>query len=319
MIGMTSARAGAVGLAVLAGLGAASCGSSSSEPHGSPVLLKVYWVAGSARTTVWSRDPDPSLAAVAPPLASEIDLVFDRRLDGNRIEDTVTVNGVETTQPKANPPVTVTWPDFAQVMSDPPFATQVLYNSTPLFGGATSYVFVRPMAPGFPSATTVTLQLDKSGLTSAYGEQMDGPDHVDVPTAPFTVAFALPAAGDAGVAVAGDPAFQLPLVFTGRPAAPAAAAPFVHVSTGGGAVDLPFQLVSDSRVPSTLYLAPGTSCHDGWPSGATIDVSVAAGLPDAFRVALAAGASTSFAVVSPGDGGLPDGGGCGQAPDAGTD
>jgi hypothetical protein len=285
--------------AVLAGLAGASCGSSSSEPHGSPVLLKVYWIVSSARTTVWSRDPDPSLVATAPPLASEIDLVFDRRLDGNRIEDTVTVNGVETTKPKANPPVTVTWPDFTHVISDPPFAVQVYYSSTPLFGGSTSYVFVRPMTPGFPSATTVTLQLDKSGLTSAYGEPMDGPDHVDVPTAPFTATFGLPAAGDGGASV--DPSFQLPLVFTGRPAAPAAAAPFVRASTGG--VDLPFQLSTDSRVPDTLYLEPGAGCRDAWPSGVTIDVSLAAGLPDAFGVGLASSASASFAVSGASDGG----------------
>jgi hypothetical protein len=300
--------------AVLAGLAAPSCGGSSSEPHGSPVLLKVYWTAGNTRSTVWSRDPDPSLVATAPALATELDLVFDRRLDGDRIEDTVTVNGVQTTQPKANPPVTMTWPDFAQVMSDPPFAMQVYYNSAPFFGGTTSYVFARPTTPGFPSATTVSLQLDKNGLTSAYGEPMDGPDQIDVPTAPFTASFGLPAAGDAGVAV--DPTFQLPLVFTGRPAAAASVAPFVHASAGG--IDLPFDLLTDARVPGTLFVAPTAACGGGWPAGATIDVSLDAGLPDAFGVGLASGASTSFAIGGTGDAGVaPDGGGCGQAPDGG--
>ena len=45
--------------------------------------------------------------------------------DGERIEDTVNDQPV----PKANPPITVSWPDMDTVMSVPPFAADVLYNS----------------------------------------------------------------------------------------------------------------------------------------------------------------------------------------------
>ena len=70
--------------------------------------------------------------------------MFDRLLDGNRIEDTVTQNGMQTTVPKAMPPITVTWPDAATAMSTPPFADQVLYNSEPFYGPATAYVLLQP-------------------------------------------------------------------------------------------------------------------------------------------------------------------------------
>ena len=70
-----------------AGLGAAC--SSNSEPHGSPVLLSAFWLSAGAKTQIWTVS-DPSLPPVAVTAAGqEVDFVFDRLLDGNRIEDTV--------------------------------------------------------------------------------------------------------------------------------------------------------------------------------------------------------------------------------------
>src|ERR1017187_9840986 len=96
-------------LLLAAGLVGAAC-SSDAEPHGSPVLIQVFWIASGERSLVWTLAPDPSLATVATPAGQEVDFVFDRRLDGNRIEDSVTVNGVEMTVPKSDPPITVGWP-----------------------------------------------------------------------------------------------------------------------------------------------------------------------------------------------------------------
>src|SRR6185369_11512110 len=151
-----------------AGLAAAAlalgCSGATPAPHGAPVLIAVYWVAGGSRDVVWSPPgvPDPGVVARAPAFASEVDFVFNRRLDGNRIEDTVTVDGVPMSRSKANPPITATWPDADHVMTDPPFAMQVFYNSAGIYGATTSYVFARPGPEGFPSRTAVTFNFDKA-------------------------------------------------------------------------------------------------------------------------------------------------------------
>ena len=106
-------------LALLAApLATAGC-SSNQDPHGSPVLLNVYWVPGGVRTQVWANTssgsgPDASpQAAPVPAAGQEFDFVFDRLLDGSQIEDTITQNGVQMPVPKATPPVTVSWADAA--------------------------------------------------------------------------------------------------------------------------------------------------------------------------------------------------------------
>ena len=127
--------------------------------------------------------------------------MFDRLLDGTRIEDVVTQNGVETTVPKATPPITTSWPDAATVMSTPPFSDQVRYNSEPFYGAATSYVLLRPAMVGFPSSDTITFSLDQTNLTSAYGEQMIGPSEITVATGPFSASFRLPPGSDGSASV----------------------------------------------------------------------------------------------------------------------
>ncbi len=277
---------------------AAGC-SSPQEPHGSPVLLNVYWIVGGKPQLVW--DMSGSTAAPALPAAQEIDFVFDRLLDGNRIEDTVTQNGVQTTVPKSMPPLTVSWPDMATAMSVPPFSPRVIYNSLPLYGGATSYVGLQATPPGFPAADTVTFALDKTGLTSAYGDQMIGPAQIPVTTAPLAASFLLPSAGDASTAV--PPSYRLPVVFNNRTAGTAALAPFVHAEVNGTA--LPVVLTADATDPTVIYVSP--ACLPGWPTDVPIVAEVAAGAPDAFGAPLAAAAITTFMATGPQVAG-PDGG-----------
>jgi len=281
--------------------------SSPSEPHGSPVLLGAFWLGAGQKTQFWTVT-DPTQAPIGVAAAGqEIDFVFDRLLDGNRIEDTVTVNGVETTQPKANPPVTVTWPDAATAMSTPPFAAQVFYNSEPYYGPSTSYVLLKPQSVGFPSSDTVTFTLDKTGLTSAYGDQMIGPSQISATTGAFSASFRLPqgsSSSDAGTTVPSN--YMLPIVFSNRVASTSSISSFVEVSTAGGG--LPIVLTADASDPTVLYASPA-SCLGGWPSGVAIDVTIAAGAPDAFGVLMAVAAHTTFtasAAATP----HPDGG-CG--------
>lgn len=248
----------------------------------------------------------------APAGGQEVDFVFDRLLDGTRIEDVVTQNGVETTVPKATPPITASWPDAATVMSVPPFSDQVRYNSEPFYGAATSYVLLQPARVGFPSSDTITFALDQTNLTSAYGEPMIGPPEITVTTGPFSASFRLPAGSDGSASV--PTKFSLPATFSNRVASVASIEPFVAVKANG--MPVPVVLTADASDPTLVYLSPA-SCLGGWPVDVAIDVTIAAGAPDAFGVAMAADAHTTFMAsgVAPA---APDGGCPVTATDGGT-
>ena len=287
-------------LLLAAGLTAAC--SSAQEPHGSPVLLSVQWIAGGKRTQVWA--PAQTGTVQAPAAGQEVDFVFDRLLDGNRIEDVVTQNGVEMTVPKATPPITTSWPDAATVMSTPPFADQVRYNSEPFYNAGTAYVLLQPVVIGFPSSDTITFSLDQTNLTSAYGEPMIGPSQISVTTGPLSATFGLPAAADGSASV--PTKFTLPAIFSNRVASAASVAPFVKVEANG--LPVPVAVVADASDATIVDLLPA-SCLGGWPVGVPIDVTIAAGVSDAFGVAMASDAHTTFmasgvAVAAP-DGGCP--------------
>jgi hypothetical protein len=288
-------------LLLAAGLAAAAC-SGDGEPHGSPVLLSVQWISGGTTTEVWT--PTQVGTVQAPAAAQEVDFVFDRLLDGNRIEDVVTQNGVETTVPKATPPITASWADASTAMSAPPFSDQVSYNSEPFYGAATAYVLLQPAAVGFPSADTITFSLDKANLTSAYGDQMTGPSQISVTTGPFSASFLLPSGSDGSASL--PPSYMLPVVFSDRVASATDLEPFVHVEASG--VPLPVVLTANASDLTVVYLSPA-SCLGGWPIGVPIEVTIAAGATDAFGVAMAASAQTTFmasgvAPIAP-DGGCP--------------
>jgi hypothetical protein len=274
------------------------CSSSNSAPHGSPVLTNVYWIAAGQRTLVWSAgQADGGLGVVAPPAGQEVDFVFDRRLDGSKIESTVTYNGVSTQVPVATPPITVSWTGGAD--SVPPFSAQVLYNSEPFYGGSTSFVFMRLSSAGFPSSNTVVFALDKTALTSAYNEPMIGPDQVAVATGPLTAAVHTLSTADAASVV--PTSFMVPIVFSNRVSA-AAVAPFVHATSGGSAVAV--TVTANASDPTVVYAT--ASCAAGWPTTGPVTVSVDSGTPDAFGGPLATPASGTFTAAGTGPSG--DGG-----------
>jgi hypothetical protein len=239
--------------------------------------------------------------------------VFDRLLDGSRIEDVVTQNGVETTVPKATPPVTTSWPDSATAMSTPPFSDEVRYNSEPNYGPATAYVLLQPAVIGFPSSDTITFTLDKTSLTSAYGDQMIGPSQISVTTGPFSASFPLPSGADGSASV--PPNFLFPAIFSNRVASAASVAPFVHLEANG--VPVPVVLTADASDQTIVYLSPA-SCLGGWPVGVPIDVTIAAGAADAFGVAMTGDAHTTF-MASGAAPAAPDGGCPAPATDGGRD
>lgn len=288
-----------------------ACGAKTPPPpHGSPILTHVYWVAGGTGSLVWARVDDPKLQPAVPPFATEVDFVFDRRIDGDRIEDTVTDGGVTTTRPKAMPPITASWPGSdAAAATDPPFKLQVAYNSAGRFGEDSSYVFARPVLPGFPSSETVTFALDLPNLASAYGEPADAPTTIPVKTSAFTVAIGVPT-------VVVTTSFQVPLVFSNRLPRVAGGHPAIHVTTNGAAVST--KVLADASDSSRWYLAPA-DCLGAWPAGATLTIAIDATLADAFGRTLAQGATATFktgpgAAAPPNascpvaDGGATDGG-----------
>jgi len=266
-------------LLVVATIAALGCRKETEEPRGSPILKSVMWQPDSGPSRmVWSRDADAAVAAVVPASGSKIYFVFDGKLDGARIEDTVAGSPV----PKANPPITVGWPDMDTVMSNPAFAVDVFYNSLPTNGQGTTTAFVQTHAAGFPSATAVTFVLDPNGLTSIYGEPMVGPTEITVTTEPLVVTLPLSTATV-------STSYRAPIAFSTRGPATAALKGFVQVTTGGAA--LPFELMRDTADAKRLLAVP-MGCL--WPPGARIDVSVAAGAPDAFGRPLAAPVTASF-------------------------
>jgi len=309
-------------LAVAAACALGGACSSPSDPHGSPVLTHIYWVAGGMSSLAWSLDQNATMVSPVPPFASEIDFVFDRRLDGAKIEDLVTMNGVTVAVPREPAPVRVTWPNMGTVMSDPPFHLAVDYNSVPRFGGVSSYVYARPDVPGFPSSATVTLDLVPSLLTSPYNDLADLPDP---PVSVKTGAFASLLVATSSAVVS---SYQLPLTFNNRlPKPPLSTSPYVHVTANGA--DVPYRLLADASVASRWYLA-AADCLGGWPAGTTFSVTVDPDFVDAFGGKLGQAATITFKTLAgatapstcppvadggadgPPDGGVADGG----APDA---
>jgi len=282
---------------------ALACEKQPEAPHGSPVLLQVAWEVAGAPTIVWSRDPDAAVSTEAPAAGSKIDFIFDRRLDGARVEDTI--DGGPS--PKANPPITVGWPDMATAMSNPAFAANVFYDSLPNWGPGTTNAFLQPVIPGFPSGTSITFTLDPNGLTSVYGEPMDGPTTVTVMTEPLQVT--LPK-GTATVPTS----YLATIVFSTRAPAAATLMPFIHVSWLG--TPLTFDLQNNTGDVKVIYIRP-LGCGGAWPAGARVDVTVDAGLPDAFGRTLAAPANGLFTTANIGASAVD--GGCGPADGGATD
>jgi hypothetical protein len=254
-------------------------------PRGSPVLTQVYWVAGGVSRLVWSRVADTKLETAVPPFATEVDFVFDRRLDGDRIEDRFTDGGVMMTRPKAMPPLTVNWPDREAAPGDPPMVLSVAYNSTPRFTPDSSYVFARPLPAGFPADTLVTFSLDLANLTSEYGEPADAPATIPVKTTAFTATIAAPAAPVVRT-------FALPIVFSNRISSAAAAAPFVRVTAAGQLV--PSRIVADATDRSRIYVSPAECLGGSWPAATKLTVTVDAAMTDTFGRALERAVAAGF-------------------------
>jgi hypothetical protein len=252
------------------------------------VLTQVYWAAGSERFLVWSFDQDPALVSPVPPFGTEVDFVFDRRLDGTKIEDLVTVNGMMTSRPKDTPAVHVSWPDSGTVMSNPPVHLVVLYNPGPTFGGVSSFVYARPDVPGFPARDTLKFELVPALFTSPFDEPAMLPPSIPIKTGAFTVTVS---ASTAPVV----PSYQLPLNFSNRLPAVPGTSPHIHVRAAGG--DVPYKLLADSSLASRWYLA-AADCLGGWPAGTKLEVTIDAELTDAFGGMLEQPTSATFSTAA---------------------
>jgi hypothetical protein len=274
-------------LSAAASVALAGCsGGGASEPHGSPILTKVYWIVGGSSYLAWSKEDDIAMTSPVPPGASQINFVFDRRLDGSRIEEVTTVNDVRIVTPKDPPPVRATWPDMAATAEAAPFSLTSSYDPVPPYGSGTAMVFSRPTTPGFPADSTVTFTLLTTQLTSAYGEPATVPDSIPVKTGSFNVTV-----GSTSGSVVSS--FQVPLAASNRLAAPPTTeSRFVHVSANGVAV--PYKLLADVTLTSRWFVVPADCLGGFWPAATTFTVTVDPGFPDAFGSELKESATGKF-------------------------
>jgi hypothetical protein len=278
-------------LTAAAGALTIGCSSDPAPLHGSPVLQQVYWISGGQQLLAWSIDADPTLVSPLPPFASELDFVFDRRLDGNKIDNLVNQNGETVAVPMDPGAVRVTWDDMAAAPSVPPFHLVVDYNSIPRFGGVTSYLFARPDIPGFPASHSLTFTFVPTDITSAYDEIAVLPSSIPVITSAFIASIAS-TRSEVGSS------YQFPLAFSNRlPPAPTGSDPHVHVRTAAG--DVPYQLVADASLASRWYLQ-AAPCLGGWPAATTFEVTIDAAFPDAFGVPLGQPATATFSTSATG-------------------
>ena len=100
---------------------------------------------------------------MAPPAVQQVDFVFDQRMNGAKIEDAST------------PPIRVSWPEQG---ADTSFPATVLYNSEPLYGGVSSFAFLRPASVGLPAADAITFTLDSTQLIGANNQPFTGPTRI---------------------------------------------------------------------------------------------------------------------------------------------
>ena len=318
------ARAARWAIAMLGVLGALSAGGcSDSAPHGPPVLLQVYWESrGGVQTLVWSKDPTDSAVTTdhLPPAATQFDLVFDRVIDGSKIEDTVIVNGVSTQVPKATPPVSVSWPDMLdanQQVVEPAgqnYGLTVWYNSVhlsaPGVAANTTYVYGREV-PSYPSNTTLSINIPAANITSKYNEPMEQVDPIMLTTAPFSLAInptANAPTANAPMASAADDAgvpsptyvptnFWVPLQFNNIPVDVVHFADrlpqYLHVTQNGVPLSAgQYRLQASTSDPTLILLQPGSI--QIWDSGARLDVTVTADLPDVYGAVLGQDMTASF-------------------------
>ncbi len=334
----------AIGSAALAvGVG---CGGNSA-PHGPPVLLGVFWEVNGDECPVWSPGDDGGMFGAVPPSPTQFNLVFDRVIDGSKIEDTVTINGVSRQQPKAMPPVSVSWPSPAMnPPSGPAFNLAVWYNSIHLATADvnTSYVYGRA-TPSYPSDASISITIDAMGITSEYNEPMVMLAPIVVQTQPFSVTLS-PAPPDpanphpscklatdtAGPGMVGTN-YRLPLKFNNVPGgAVTDLAQHLDVRQGGRPLSLgEYQLSADPLDATRIFLQPGTIRI--WDSGSDVTVTVAADVVDVYGSALGTAKMVTFTacepvasdggatMCGPPMGGAADGGAidAGAGPDGGVD
>jgi hypothetical protein len=189
----------------------------------------------------------------------------------------------------------------------PMFNLAVWYNSVPLSsaGAGTSYVYGRE-TPSYPSNTTVSITIDATKITSKYGEPMAQLPPITIATEPFSVAIN-PAPGST-TAPAADPGadagtpsptyvpinFWVPLQFNNIPVDLATRLPqFVQVRQNGVLLTAgQYRLQASASDPTLILLQPGSI--QVWDSGAQLDVTLAAELPDVYGSMLGTPATASF-------------------------
>jgi hypothetical protein len=281
---------------------AIGCGSSATDT-GAPHLVSLLAQVPGAADVDYLAPPDGGAPAVSG--VAQFKLVFDKLLDGDKIETVTT-----TTQPKTDV-ISITW------MNAPAGAPAITANTLYDPSGALSVTTPGPKimlapAPGLPSGAQLLFKLDRSKITGKTGTPFDGPDTQTVATLPFDVATDLMP----GVPLAPDG--TLHLAFTNSPGMNVA--DHIKITAGGAPVVVDVSLdPADPRNRLVTSMA--------WLPGQTLVLTIDKGAGDLFGVTLAQDVTATFAIaagdggVAPGDAGSGADGGpvdAGAGPDAGS-
>jgi hypothetical protein len=293
-------------ISVLLALG---CGSSAKDTA-APQLVSFLAQTPGAPDLDLLAPPDGGALAVSG--VAQFKLVFDKLLDGDKIE---TVGAGVTPRTDV---VTISWTNAPA--GAPAITANTLYDPS----GASSITTPAPKillspSPGLPSGAQLVLKLDRAKITSKGNTPFLGPDTLTVTTEPFAVSTDLtpdqPAAAD----------LVVHLSFTNAPGP--GVADHIKVTAAGAPVAI-------ESMPDTMDSRNIVVSAKAWPQGQELLLTVDKDAADLFGVKLGQDLSVKFSIAT-GDGGagspdagiseggvgvdaavVPDGG---AAPDAGTD
>jgi hypothetical protein len=295
------------------GLGASACEPSNKIPEGPPLVTEVLAFDPTAGPEILNGLVPILTDGPVYPL-SPVVIIFDRLLDATALVDLDPDGGPET-KPKMG---------IATIDSTPGGALEAEAAYTP--NGHHRLALFQPKGPnlrvivasgaGLPAAATVTVSLRAMAVRShdrnntfivqppsvdggAWGGQTDagaGGELVPVvtfQTQPIMASFTVPPADPmAAGAMPTEPAKVTFNVTTGDDAG-------THIqataTVAGAPVAVTATVARDEMDPLSWNVSPPTA---GWPAGATVTITVDAGLTDTYGVMMGAAANATFVVQS---------------------
>lgn len=282
-------------LAVTCVLVLGSCGDDGDE-GAPPELRKLLVLSPDHSQTDLLADPSAAMMPVSP--LSELRVVFDKLLDGRKIEE---VGGSQIT-PRTDV-ASLRW------LGAPTGAPGIMALTTYSPGGFIGFgpgPWVRIVArPGLPSGATIELNLDREKITDKAGQPFAGVDTHQLRTAPFAAMLNVAMDDKVGQDQ------ELLLTLSNQPGM--TFGQNVTVTANGAPVMA--EVKPSPASPIELQVLPGGTA---WAGGGTFTVTVGPEATDLFGVKIAEPLMVSFQ-VTPANGGTGVDAGAGGDAASGAD